>query len=280
MPDLPSIGYVLSVGFLTLLFFARERRAATPIPDANLNKPEDRRLEVPAEAVEEKLRLKRLELARINDANLELDLELARKTLEKRREEEALGILLRPVADMLNPKPSLSPSAVDAILGWQAPGAAMPDVTLEFSSPGPFTLRNFGATVCEVQIECDSLNESEIYDVGFPIVADLHNAPIVVTPEIDPSSLYSNKDIMSVLRAIARQRARLVQGNNSNSLETARIVSEMEPIHFQLWVTYSDRRKARQWQASEVLVYDPRKEKAYIKHGGTFIIKDQSDTKP
>ena len=97
-PDLPLIGYVLSVGFLTLLFFARERMVSTPISDATLNKPdlaelptpftvahkewlavprlrdpretlrkqrleqlEDRRLEALAEAAEEELKLKRNE---------------------------------------------------------------------------------------------------------------------------------------------------------------------------------------------------------------------------
>lgn len=311
-PDLPLIGYVLAVGFLTLLFFARERRAAKPIPTDNsevaahptpsahkgwlvvsglhkdpretfrkqhLDQLEDRRLSALAEAAEEELRLKRIELARINDANLELDLELAKRAREKRREEEALGVLLRPVVDALsNPKPaiSISPASVDAILGWQASRTQTPDVTLEFSSPGPFTLRNLGATACEVQIECDSLNESLIYEVAFPIVGDLHDAPIVVTPEIEPSALWSkDKDIMSVLRSVARSRAMRMQdptGNNSNSTETSRIVSKMEPISFQLGVVYIDRSRSRKWRKSEVLVYDPSKERAYITHGYALII--------
>jgi len=151
-----------------------------------------------------------------------------------------------------------------------------PDVTLEFANTGPFILRNFGETACEVQIECESLNENALFDVAFPIVGDLHDAPIVVTPEIDPSTLYGkDKDIMNVLHAIVRDRAKLVQGSNSNSIETSRIIiSEMEPIRFHLGVSYTDRHKSKRWWKNENLVYDPRKKTAYIEHGsGTPLIE-------
>ena len=151
-----------------------------------------------------------------------------------------------------------------------------PDVTLEFSNKGPFTLRNFGGTACEVRIECADLNEGQLYEVSFSMVPDLHNTPVIVTPEITPSVLLSsNKDIMNALNSIARGRALRIQdptGVRSNSAVTDRLVSEMLPIRLEMHVSYTDRHKSKRWQKRETLVYDPGKAMAHIEHAGKAIL--------
>lgn len=151
-----------------------------------------------------------------------------------------------------------------------------PDVTLEFSNTGPFILRNFGGTACEIRIDCEAINEGQLYEVSFQMVPDLHDAPLIVTPEITPPMLLDlPKDIIAVLNSVARGRAMTIhdpRGLKTNSAITDDLVGNMEPIGFDIRVSYTDRLNSRRWMKSEKLVYDPRRRTAYIAHGSRFVV--------
>lgn len=109
-----------------------------------------------------------------------------------------------------------------------------PDIRLEFESPGPLVLANYGETASLVQINRFGTAQNP---VEFNIVPDLHYD--------DPRTLDAGQ-LMAFLA----------------SLETSTNASES----FDISITYTDRDRTR-WVKSETLIYDPGKNFAYIEHG-------------
>jgi hypothetical protein len=156
---------------------------------------------------------------------------------------------------------------------------AEPDVSLEFASPGPFYLHNFGGTACEIRI--NALTLPEMYEVTFPLVADLHDGRIETTPAVksiglwkvmDPKRDDSARTVMDFLHSVARGVAADIQhkesgGSRFNSAITDRLVAQMKPIRLPITVTYKDRHRRRAWIKEEELVYDPPAHTAHIEHG-------------
>jgi hypothetical protein len=158
-----------------------------------------------------------------------------------------------------------------------------PDIQLEFSSPGPFILRNFGKQACEVTI--GDLTIPEFYEVRFPLVADLHAGSRPIVPEVVPIGLWkmmqrddtTARGFMDFLSTLARGKAMDTQRERSSthmsSAVTDDLVATMDPIALPLTVTYKDRHGKRQWVKNETLIYHPPKRQAYIKHGEREEIK-------
>jgi hypothetical protein len=152
-----------------------------------------------------------------------------------------------------------------------------PNVTLEFASPGPFRLYNDGGVACEIQI---SELTSSLFRASFPLVPDLHNTFVALTPEITPTMAIPSlekrqRDIMDFLHSLARSNAIDIQasrGPRVNSGATDKLVAAMKPLRLEMTVTYTDRARARRWVKSETLVYDSAKENAYIEHGARASI--------
>jgi len=154
---------------------------------------------------------------------------------------------------------------------------------LEFSSPGPFVLRNYGAAASKIMVKLETAARGYTtegytwYCIDFRLVPDLHSEPIAIEPDVTPTALarlFDDKDdrsITTVLRLLARLMANDIQHErhpgHSSSLETDKILETMEPIRFPMSVTYTDRNGTGQWTRSETLVYEPRTRWAYIEHG-------------
>jgi hypothetical protein len=158
-----------------------------------------------------------------------------------------------------------------------------PDVMLEFSSPGPFVLRNYGAAACKIRVKLDTAsrgcttNGPDWYAIDFRVVPDLHAEPIPIEPDVTPTTwarVFGEKDdpgLINILGVLARLMASDLQHKEhpgySSSSEADMILAAMEPIRFPMSVTYCDRNGTGQWIRSETLVYEPRSRFAYIEHG-------------
>jgi hypothetical protein len=156
-------------------------------------------------------------------------------------------------------------------LTWLVAGIAIrrcpPDVTLEFTTPGPFVVRTTGAAAAEVNIE--PLEVSNLYRAVFRPIGDVHpNEPITIEPRVeDLFALHNNRkpSIMDFLEQIARSKAIDLQSAESDGLfydsaTTSDIVDFMSyPIEIPIRMTFSSRdgkgaRRAKATFATESLV--------------------------
>jgi hypothetical protein len=177
-------------------------------------------------------------------------------------------------------KEALNPSLIN--ISSTAPAPEEPDVMLEYMSPGPFKLHNYGATACKIQVATSLGSDSRLpepsgwYEIRFPLVTDLHREPISIVPDVTPTdwgNLLSTDDqaVINILRVLARMRANDIQEEQhpgrSNSLETDKIIATMEPLRYPVTVTYTDRNDQHSWRRDEAIVYEPAKKRAWIEHG-------------
>jgi hypothetical protein len=169
----------------------------------------------------------------------------------------------------------------EAKLTWPVPVNQEPDVMLEFESPGPFRLRNYGATACQILVEMDL--DSDWFTITFPLVTDLHSEPRDVTPDINPHELgrlFGSRDqplIMTALHLAARREATLIEqaeyGPHGNSLRRDEILKSLAPLRILMTVKYTDRHGTTNWHRVETLVYEPSTQRAHIEHGGRLEFK-------
>ena len=159
-----------------------------------------------------------------------------------------------------------------------------PDVMLEYSSPGPFVLRNYGSAASKISVKLETAARGHVtggpdwYAIDFRIVPDLHaGQPIPIDPDVTPTTwarIFGEKDdpgLINILGVLARLMARDIQDKQhpgqSSSSTTDIILAAMEPIRFPMSVTYSDRNGTGEWVRNETLVYEPKTRWAYIEHG-------------
>lgn len=180
--------------------------------------------------------------------------------------------------------------------------AASPDVRLEGTFPGTFLLHAHGHA-CEIRTGPIIIDQAvlsierrgeqitrTVYPrttLQFPIVSDLRNGSKEVELALlydesrwpEPGTAAAMTEFIRALQLVRRyQAARSVLGRDDVDRDfSALSIAELEsigdrmrqPTQIAFDITYWNSERTRQWRRSELLVYEPERETAFIRHSGS-----------
>jgi hypothetical protein len=177
-----------------------------------------------------------------------------------------------------------------------------PDVWLEGTFPGVFTLHAHGHA-CEIRtgplvIESaviirthpngeEERSLTQRCTVEFPVVSDLRDGDKVIEPSLsysDPRVAHSRSDwpesgpaaaMKEFFRAAAlvRNRENVQPDFSALSVEEidALVERRRQPYHFNFDITFWNADRTQQWTRHEVLVYEPERDAAFVRHNASPV---------